>query len=534
MNVENKSVEIIKSFFEEKYNKKLDTVEFEIPQDYSNGNLSTNIALKNSKFVSKNPMLLAEEIKIFFPKDNTIEKIEVVKPGFINIFYTKKHFKNLLLEISKDEFLEFDNKNKSINIEYVSANPTGDLHLGHARNAVFGDSLANLLNKVGYNTIKEYYINDAGVQMQMLGESVYSFYLEFCEINNIFPEKGYKGSEIKEIAKCIFNEYGDSKIKEEISFFKDFAYIRNMQEIKDIMKKLNIKFDKFSSELYYHDSKKVEEALLKLEKKDEIFEHEGAKWLNTSKYGDDKDRVLQKSDGTHTYLTSDIAYHVDKYERNSDLLINIWGGDHHGYVNRLKAAIESLGYEKNQFEVILIQMVSILNNKEKVKMSKRAGTSVRIKEILDFLNPNVLRYFFLMRSPDSQLDFDVDLAQKESSDNPVYYINYAYARINTIMKENKINLNIYENKFSLSDEKIIELMSRYKNVLENAAFLRRPHLVTNYLYDLASEFHKFYNAEKILTDDEDIRNNKLLIIQNVKKIINDGFNIIGITILEKM
>ncbi len=526
----------IKDIFSELYDVNLDEVAFEVPNDIKNGHLSTNVALKNNKLVGKNPLLISEEISNEI--DNIyIKKCEAVKPGFINFYLKNEYFSKFIIKAKEEDFLEFEKINENINVEYVSANPTGELHLGHARGGVYGDSLANLLKKVGYNVTKEYYINDAGVQMNNLGLSVRAFYLEFCGEELNFPEEGYKGKEIKEISRKIFEEYNDSKKEESLEFFINYGYKFNLKEIKKVMKLLNINFDIYSSEKSYHDSGAVKNALKVLEDKGEIFEEDGAKWVKTTKYGDDKDRVLQKSDGTHTYLTSDVAYHKDKMERTDGLLIDVWGGDHHGYVNRVKAVMQSLGYDKERLEVLLIQMVSILENNEKVKMSKRAGTSVTIKDLLEIIEPETLRYFFIMRSPDTQLDFDIALAQKENSENPIFYIQYAHARICSLIEKSaqEINdLNIVSNKLTDADISIINKIMKYKEVLLEGAKTRRPHLISNYLYELAAAYHSYYNLEKIIVEDKEIQNNKILISYVIKSTIKDGLMILGIEAKNKM
>ncbi len=528
--------EEITEIFSKLYNVDLKEISFEVPNDIKNGHLSTNVALKNSKIVGNNPFIIAEDVTKNIDNE-LIKKCEAVKPGFINFYLNNEYFSNFIKEGKKENFLKFENVNENINVEYVSANPTGELHLGHARGGVYGDSLANLLKKVGYNVTKEYYINDAGVQMNNLGLSVKAFYLEFCGEELDFPEEGYKGKEIKEIARKMFEEYKETKKSAELEFFINYGYEYNLKEIKNVMNLLNIDFDIYSSEKSYHESGAVEEALKVLESKGEIFEEDGAKWVKTTKYGDDKDRVLQKSDGTHTYLTSDVAYHKDKMDRTDGLLIDVWGGDHHGYVNRVKAVMQSLGYNEDKLEVLLIQMVSILENNEKVKMSKRAGTSVTIKDLLKIIEPETLRYFFIMRSPDTQLDFDIALAKKENSENPIFYIQYAHARICSLIEKAGINIetiDISSQKITGADVSIINKMMKYKEVLQEAAKTRRPHLISNYLYELASSYHSYYNLEKIIVDDEMIKNNKILISYVVKQIINDGLMILGIKAKNKM
>ncbi len=537
--IKNNLTKQIIDIIDDEYDLKIDQVIFEIPHDITNGHLSTNIALKNAKNIKKAPLEIGNKIKEKIQLNNYIKKIDVVNPGFINFYFSNEFFLNNLKNRVFDDFFGYEPKNKNINIEYVSANPTGELHLGHARNATFGDSLSNLLKRVGFNTIKEYYINDAGAQMINLGKSVKYFYLELCnQKQEVFPEDGYKGKEIKEIAQNLYDEYFDKKKDSDLDFFIQYGYEKNMQSIKNILNSLNVNFDIYSSEQYYHNNNLVNEAIEILKQKDEIYEQEGAIWLKTTKYGDDKDRVLQKSDGTHTYLTSDIAYHKDKMDRTNGLLINIWGGDHHGYIKRVEASMESLGYKKEQLEIVLIQIVSILENNEKVKMSKRAGTSVTINDLLNIIDSDALRYFFIMRSPDTQLDFDIALAQKQNSENPIFYIQYAHARINSLIEKANVIINkdmdVNEEKLTQLDIELIYKLLNYKTILNEAALSRRPHLVANYLYDVSTIYHKYYNQEKILENDTQYVNNKILISYLTKNIIKDSLEILGIKAKDKM
>lgn len=526
--------QVIKKIILEKYNVEIENVDFEKPNSKEHGNLSTNVALKNCKIIGGKPLDIANALVEEISKDENLAKVEVVAPGFINFYFSKKYFADLLEELYEDNF-KFEDINENINMEYVSANPTGELHLGHARGAAFGDSLANLLKKVGYNVIKEYYINDAGVQMKNLGESVKAFYMqEFKDYPDY--EDGYKGSEIKHIASSLYKEYGRELENKELGFFIDYAYKYNMDEIKSVLKSINVEFDIYSKEADYHANGSVKEAITTLESKGEVYIEEEAKWLATTKYGDDKDRVLEKSDKTHTYLTSDIAYHADKLNRTKGKLINVWGADHHGYVKRVKASMQSLGYDETNLEIILIQMVSILENDEKVKMSKRAGTSVTIKDLLKVIDKDVLRYYFIMRSPDTQLDFDIAKAHEQNSSNPIFYIQYAHARICSILEKEEFKLknDIDSSKITEDMIQLIYKLSEYREVLVEASEEKRPHILTNYLYELATQFHKFYNSTQILVGDQIEKNTKLILCITVKSTIEDCLSILGIKAKDKM
>ncbi len=532
-------VKLLQQTAKEQFEIELENIEIEQPADIKNGHFSSNVALKNSKLIGDNPRNIATKIVENMEENEIIERIEIAGPGFINFYLKVNIFKDVLTSIANDEeFGQLKNDNpENINVEFVSANPTGDLHLGHARNAAYGDALARILKASGHQVYKEYYVNDAGAQMQNLGKSVRYFYEELCGKTSEFPDDGYRGQEIKQIGQDVYDEFGENKLDADLSWFVQYGYEKNLAEIKRLLKSLNIEFDLWASEKYYHESGKVKASLDILNKTGDLYEEDGAMWLNTSKYGDDKNRVIEKSDGTHTYFTSDIAYHIDKYDRGFDRLIDIWGGDHHGYIKRVRAAIESLGYNPEKFEIALIQMVSILQNNEVVKMSKRAGTSVTIKDLLKEIDPDVLRYFFIMRSPDTQLDFDIALAQKESSENPVFYIQYAHARIASILKTAKteaIKVDTEINNLSENEIEIALLLAKFEQVVAEAATKRLPHIVANYLYDLATLYHRYYNQEKVFTDNEAMISDKINIACSIKQVLKNGLDLLGIEAKNQM
>ncbi len=510
----------------------------ERPKDSENGNISTNIALQLTKELKQNPMdialMIVEGLKI-----EGVFKIEVKKPGFINFFFDNTYFDNIVNEINnQDKFIFNTNENAYYNVEFVSANPTGDLHLGHARNAVYGDSVCRLLTKIGNKVDGEYYINDAGMQMQNLALSVIYFYKQHYGINSQFPQDGYRGNDIQNIALMIVDEYQDTKLEAPLAWFLEYAYAYNLAEIKRVLKELRVSFDIWTSERSLYQDNKVDTNIAILESKGDVYTKDDALWLATSKYGDDKDRVLKKSDGQYTYFASDITYHIDKFNRGYNKLIDVWGGDHHGYINRVKAAIKSLGYDDHAFEVLIIQMINILQNNQRVKMSKRKGTSVTIKELLQEIDVDSLRYFFLMRSPDTQLDFDIALAKTNNSDNPIYYIQYAHARINTLLlkaQAQAINVNNISNyQYSDIEKDIISLLATYPQIIINAANKRLPHLVCNYLYELASLYHRYYNQEMVFNNKKAEINGKINIACAIKTIIKDGLAVLGINAKDKM
>lgn len=538
-NIEEQIKGSIKLIIKSLYDIDVEQVELESPNDVNNGNLSTNVCLKITKLVGKNPMEIAQEVVDQLEVDG-IDTIEVKKPGFINFFYGNEFFNQKVNEIIEAQEFIFDtNEHNYYNVEYVSANPTGDLHLGHARNAVYGDSICRLLRKIGNKVDSEYYINDAGSQMNNLGLSVQYFYLQKLGIELDFPEDGYRGQEIQDIASEIYNEYGEDKKDEDVVWFREYAYAKNLEEIKRILKELHIEFDIWTSERSLYEKNMVEENLNALATKGDIYSQDDAMWLATSKYFDDKDRVLKKSDGNYTYFASDVAYHMDKFNRGYSNLIDVWGGDHHGYINRVKSSISSLGQSADKFEVLIIQMINILQNNERVKMSKRSGTSVTIKDLLKEIDADSLRYFFLMRSADTQVDFDIELAKQQNSDNPIYYIQYAHARIAKLLQkaleENiKPDSNISNEEFSDNEKEIIAFLNTYPKVVVNAANKRLPHLICNYLYDLASLYHRYYNQEHVFNDKNTNVNGKINIAFAIQKIIKDGLNSIGINAKDNM
>lgn len=538
-NIEEQIKGSIKSIIKSLYDIDVEQVELESPNDVNNGNLSTNVCLKITKLVGKNPMEIAQEVVDQLEVDG-IDTIEVKKPGFINFFYGNEFFNQKVNEIIEAQEFIFDtNEHNYYNVEYVSANPTGDLHLGHARNAVYGDSICRLLRKIGNKVDSEYYINDAGSQMNNLGLSVQYFYLQKLGIELDFPEDGYRGQEIQDIASEIYNEYGEDKKDEDVVWFREYAYAKNLEEIKRILKELHIEFDIWTSERSLYEKNMVEENLNTLATKGDIYSQDDAMWLATSKYFDDKDRVLKKSDGNYTYFASDVAYHMDKFNRGYSNLIDVWGGDHHGYINRVKSSISSLGQPADKFEVLIIQMINILQNNERVKMSKRSGTSVTIKDLLKEIDADSLRYFFLMRSADTQVDFDIELAKQQNADNPIYYIQYAHARIAKLLQkaleENiKPDSNVSNEEFSDNEKEIIAFLNTYPKVVVNAANKRLPHLICNYLYDLASLYHRYYNQEHVFNDKNTNVNGKINIAFAIQKIIKDGLNSIGINAKDNM
>lgn len=513
----------------------------EIPKDRNNGDFSTNIAMQLVKILKMNPREIANKIVSVIEDKEEIKKVEVAGPGFINIYlddaYVFSGVESVLLEDSNYGKSLIGN-NEKINIEFVSANPTGILHLGTARGAAYGANLANILSFAGYDVTKEYYINDAGNQIINLGKSIKERYKGLCGLEENMPEDGYYGSEIIDIAKNIYNEFNDSKLDDDLEYFKETGVSYLLSIIKTDLSNFGVNFDVWTSEKKIRAKGRIEESLKILDEKGLVYKSDDATFLRTTVYGDDKDRVLIKSDGSYTYLVPDIAYHLDKFDRGFDYLVDVFGADHHSYVSRLKASIEALGYDKDKLEVRLLQMVRLLRDGEIVKMSKRTGGNITISELVEEIGKDAARYFFATRSLDGQMDFDISLALKQSSDNPLFYVGYAHARICSILKDAKEkNISINTNMSSIIDDDSKALLLKvyeFTDVVENAAIKKEPHLITNYVYDLASMFHNYYGKHRILTDDSKESSERLGLIKTVGITIKNALKLIGVNAPDKM
>jgi arginyl-tRNA synthetase len=510
----------------------------DIPNEKKNGDYATNVAMKLASKLKKNPVEIANEIKQIIRVNEYIEKIEIAGPGFLNFFINKKILFNVINDVlkkDKDYGKSEIGAGEKINVEFASVNPTGIIHLGHARGSAYGDNICRILDFAGFNVTREYYVNDGGNQIFNLGKSIQARYFGFCGLEENMPEDGYYGKEIIDIAKKIYDEQKDAYLDKPVTFFGDIGLELLLNRIKEDLKNFRVHFDIFTSERKIREAGRIEEALDKLSSLGKTYTKEEALWLKSSDYGDEKDRVLIKSDNEYAYITPDIAYHLDKISRGYDKLINVFGADHHGYVPRLKAAIEALGYEKEKLEVKIIQMVRLLRGGEEVKMSKRTGNVVTVTELVEEVGINAARYFFAMRNIDAQMDFDIELAIKKAQDNPVYYVSYANARICSLLKGRELKK---VEKFSTIESEyaydILQKINEFKNVVEASALKRMPHLITNYVYDLANALHIYYNNEQILSDDEIYTNERLLLVKSVKIVINNALNLIGVKAPEKM
>lgn len=521
-------------------------IKIENPKDTKNGDYATNIAMVLTKLAKRNPREIAQAIVDNLDVQKAdISKVDIAGPGFINFYMDNAYLTGIITEAltKKVDFGKGEPKDERILVEYVSANPTGSLHIGHARNAAVGDTLSNVLSAAGYDVLREYYINDAGKQIENLAYSIEARFLQALGEDKALPADGYHGKDIIEIGKDLAEkhpEYKDVEEAERIKAFRKLGLDYEMEKLKKDLTEFNVHFDNWFSETSLYENKEIDKALEQMRQRGYIFEEDGATWLRTTEFGDDKDRVLIKKDGSYTYFLPDIAYHYDKIERGYDTLINLFGADHHGYINRLKASLETFGVDSKRLEIQVMQMVRLLQDGQEVKMSKRTGNAITLRDIMDEVGIDAARYFLTMRSPDSHFDFDMELAKSESSDNPVYYAQYAHARICSMLRQAKeagITPSRDANYALITNEKAFELLKRvadFESVIEQAAEHRAPHRITNYIQDLAAHFHKFYNAEKVLTDDIEKSRAYVAMIEAVRITLQNALTLVGVSSPEKM
>lgn len=521
----------------------LDDIVIEIPKDKAHGDYATNIAMKSARVLKKSPRDIAASL-IAHMSDEVISHCELAGPGFINFTMKQTALSNVIDKVlnAGDAYGKNDSgQGMKINVEYVSANPTGDLHLGHARGAAWGDSVTRMMKASGYEVCREYYVNDAGNQIHALALSLAARYAQIFNVDKEMPKDGYYGKDVIAIAKRIAEEKQDSLLNEPEDIA--YAYFRKegmKQELAKLQRDLDlfrVHFDVWSSEQQLHDSGQVQRVLKQLGELGVTYEQEDALWFASSKYGDDKDRVLRKSDGSYTYLVPDIAYHITKFERGFDKLVNLWGADHHGYIPRMKAAMSALGKDADQLEVDIIQMVRLVENKEEIKMSKRTGNAVTVRELCEEVGVDAVRYFFVQRALDTHLDFDLALARKQSNDNPVYYAQYAHARICSILKQadDSLSCDSYE---LLNDEKEVQLLkyiNEFPAVVADAARNRAPNKVCNYIQKLAAYFHSFYNACKVIdSNNAALSAQRLALLKATKITLKNALYLIGVEAADKM
>ena len=579
--------EELQKVLKEKYN--LSGVEFKVerPKRKEFGDLATNVAFILSKHLKRNPFEIAQELARELEKNPSFQSVEVAKPAFINVRFSKDYYYGVLKDILTkgfDYFRENLGLGRRVQVEYVSANPTGPLHLGHGRGAVVGDVISNLLEFYGWDVTREYYINDAGNQIRMLGISILYRYLElmlslvyegayssqsylfappgeatkkdklyariselFREIGEEFEQNGYRGEYVKELAQKVYDLYREQILElpkeEAITFLSEFGLKEMLEEIKRDLEDFGITFDVWFSEKSLYQTRYVEKTLNYLREKGLLYEKDGAVWFKTTEFGDDKDRVVIKKDGSYTYFASDIAYHYNKYLRGFHKVIDVWGADHHGYVPRVKAAIKAFGVPENWLDVELVQLVKLFRDGKEVKMSKRAGNFVTLRELLDEVGKDVIRFWFITKRSDTPLEFDIDKAKEESSENPVFYVQYAHARISGIFREvlNRKGFDAeVEFEFKpelLSSETELELikhLATLRDELISIAQSREIHLLPNLAVELVKRFHYYYNHYRVMVDDEELMKARLALLKAIRTALRLIFHFIGISAPERM
>lgn len=536
--------------------KEIPDVNLEISKSRQFGDFSSNIALLLSQRTGQPSLEIAKKIKELLEEElnysnifKKISKIEVKGVGFINFFLSRASLYETLLEIKKkkDRFGRLKlGRGKKVHIEFVSANPTGPLNVAHGRQAAFGDSLANLLQSSGYRVKREYYLNDEGVQIDLLGESVRAKYLELLGAPFSFPASGYRGRYIDDLAQSIIHRYGRRLLKinkKGLTFFSDLACKWILAEIKKDLADFGVSYDSWFSQKELRKAGKINRVLKLLKKKGFLYQKEGAWWLATTRFGDDKDRVAIKSDSTLTYIAPDIAYHQNKYKLGFARMINIWGPDHHGYIQRLKAAISALGYEARRLEVLIVQLVSLAYADKVIPMSTRQGQYISLRDIIQAVGKDAARFFFLMRKRDSHLHFDLELAKRQSLENPVYYIQYAHARIVNILRYARdtkgtrfrlgrgLDLSILNKPEELN---LIQRLRQFPSVLQSCTLNLEPHRITIYLQDLAKDFHHYYEKYRVVTEDSKLTRARVVLVDAVRIVLKNGLRLLSVSAPEKM
>ena len=526
----------------------LPPVLLETPPEKSFGDFATNFAMQAARSLKANPRKIAEAIvaRLEMP---WLDRAEIAGPGFIN-FYLKPDWLYTLLQEILDQGEAYGNttagQRQKVQVEFVSANPTGPLHVGHGRGAAFGSALANLMQAAGYDVQKEFYINDAGNQIDNLAASVEARYLELLGQAVTFPEDGYHGKDIVETAQRIIDNAGSRYLMmspaDRREVFKQIALDEKLLALREDLESFGVTFDEWFSERSLFEDDAVAAACRQLREKDHAYDKDGAFWLRSTDFGDDKDRVIIRDNGIPTYFASDIAYHDNKFRRGFETVINIWGADHHGYIPRMKAAVAALGYDPARLEVLVLQMVSLYQGGELVKMSKRTGQGVTLTELIEEVGRDAARYFFIMRSLDSQLDFDLDLAKSHSNDNPVYYVQYAHARIASIFRQMaeagiafdsraKAELKLLSTPF---EQDLIRKLGDYPEEVSAAARDRAPHRIARFAHELAGLFHSFYNGCRVLGVEPELTIARLALVAATQRVLKHALSILGVDAPEKM
>jgi arginyl-tRNA synthetase len=527
-------------------------ITIETPRERNRGDLATTVALTLAKSESKPPRKIAEIITANIKDESGIlEKTEIAGPGFINFFFKQDRWKQTLFDIDaagERYGLKDIGKGEKVLVEFVSANPTGPLHVGHGRGAALGDALANLLAATGYSVTREFYINDAGRQIKLLARSVYSKYRQMHGKDEPFPEDGYHGTYIDDVAasasasQSISLKFVDAPFEQCANNFAEFSQDEMLRDIKTDLESFGVRFDVWFSEKSLLADGSVQKSIAELKERGFAYEQDGALWLRSTAFGDDKDRVIIKKDGEYTYLATDIAYHRNKLGRGFKSLVNIWGADHHGYIPRVQAVIQAFGLPKDSLHVLLVQLVAILRHGQPVPMSKRAGTFVTLRDVVQDVGSDASRFIFLTRRSDSHLDFDLDVAKEQSRENPVYYVQYAHARLASVMREAEarglalpgrdgVNIELLD---LAEEQNIIKALAKYPEVVEDAALAYEPHRLTFYLQELAGLLHNYYFKHRIIAEDAARTGARLFLMRQVKTVLQSALTILGVNAPERM
>ena len=551
-------------------------------RDSRHGDFACNVAMVLAKAARRKPRELADSLVALLPEASAVEKVEIAGPGFIN-FHLSPGAYHLLVSTIIEQGHGFGRselgRGRRVQVEFVSANPTGPLHVGHGRGAAYGAVVADLLEAMGFEVHREYYVNDAGRQMDILAASVWLRYLELCDEELVFPANGYRGDYVWDIAATLHREHGEAYKHSAVEVFADvpadepeggdkeihidaliartrqllggnrYRYVFELalntilDDIREDLELFGIRYEAWFSELSLADSGAVNKTIARLRESGQVYEDKGALWFRSTRYGDEKDRVLVRENGQTTYFASDIAYHMDKLGRGFDRVIDVWGADHHGYVPRVKAAIEALGEDPSRLDVLLVQFANLYRGGEKVQMSTRSGSFVTLRQLRKEVGPDAARFFYVMRKCEQHLDFDLDLAKSQSNDNPVYYVQYAHARVCSVMRqagEKGMSASVSEGATNLErleeahERTLLATLSRYPEVMEAAALNEEPHQLTHYLRELANDFHTYYNAHQFLVGDERLRDARLKLILAVKQVLRNGLNLLGVSAPESM